>query len=51
MYQEKTHSVLDEYQKLDEELAERETHTEEEQMLPRNPNDTTLSDETNDDTA
>ena len=51
MYQKKKYSVLYEYQKLDEELVERETHNDEEQMLPRNPNNTNLSDETNDETV
>ena len=51
MYQEKTYSVLDKYQKLDEELVESEAHTDEEQMLPRNPNNTNLSDEANDETV
>ena len=51
MYQKKKYSVLYEYQKLDEELVERETHNDEEQMLPRNPNNTNLSDETNHETV
>ena len=51
MYQKKKYSVLYEYQKLDKELVERETHNDEEQMLPRNPNNTNLSDETNDETV
>ena len=51
MYQGNIYVVLNEYEMSNEEQALRETHTEEERTLARNPNDTILPDELNDETA
>ena len=48
MYQGNTYVVLGKFEMLDAEYAGRKTHTKEEQVSARNPNDVTLPDEMND---